>query len=71
MPKEPEVEGTVSIIPIKQQHGKRRHAETSTDKQLDAYKLWLRRMKEEDPKISILKYLHKSLNWLRSDIMLL
>jgi hypothetical protein len=43
MSKEPQVEGTVSIMPIKQQQGKQRHAETSTDKQLDAYKVWLKK----------------------------
>jgi hypothetical protein len=42
MSKEPQVEGTVSITPIKQQQGKRIHAESSTDKQFDAYKVWLK-----------------------------
>lgn len=54
MSKEPEVQGNLSITPIKQRGGKRRHADTGTDKQLDACKVWLVQMQEEDPEIGIL-----------------
>jgi len=55
MSKEPEVQGDVSITPIKQHGGKRRHADTGTDRQqLDAYKVWLVEMQEEDSEIGIL-----------------
>jgi hypothetical protein len=50
MSKEPEVQGNVSITPIKQHGGKRRHADTGTNK-LHAYKVWLVQMQEEDPEI--------------------
>jgi hypothetical protein len=54
MSKEAQLQDTISIMPIKQQRGKRRNEETSTDQQLDAYKVWLYQIKEEDPKISTL-----------------
>jgi hypothetical protein len=54
MSKEPEVHGNVSITPIKQHGGKRGHAHAGTEKQLDAYKVWLVQMQEEDLEIGIL-----------------
>jgi hypothetical protein len=54
MSKEAQLQDTVSIIPIKQQRGKRRNDETSTDQQLDAYNVWLLKIKEEDLEIGTL-----------------
>jgi hypothetical protein len=54
MSKEPEGQGNVIITPLKQPMGKRRHADTGTDEQLDAYKVWLLKLQEEDPEIGIL-----------------
>jgi hypothetical protein len=54
MSKEAQLQDTVSITPIKQRRGKQRNDETSTDQQLDAYKVWLLKIKEEDPEIGTL-----------------
>jgi hypothetical protein len=54
MSKEAQFQDTLSIMSNKQQRGKRRNEETSTDQQLDAYKVWLLKIKEEDPEIGTL-----------------
>jgi hypothetical protein len=54
MSKEAQFQDTLSIMSNKQQRGKRRNEETSTNQQLDAYKVWLLKIKEEDPEIGTL-----------------
>jgi len=49
--REPELEENVSITPIKRHGGKRKHDQSGTDEHLDAYKVWLAKLRAKDPDI--------------------
>lgn len=51
MSREPEPEVNVSITPIKQHGGKRKHDQSGTDEHLDAYKVWLAKLQAKEPDI--------------------
>jgi hypothetical protein len=49
--REPELEENVSITPIKRHVGKRKHDQSGTDEQLDAYKVWLAKLRAKNKDI--------------------